>query len=1012
MGAAMNHIPTCRGPRGPRAFRLEGAVITFVLIMISPLAALRLGAAEERKNIDVPAGEAVVTLKELSAQVGGRLLYSHDAVTGVQTRPVRGSYSLAEALDVMLADTGLVASRDGETGAIAVRRLTPAEKNDSRVAATRDGRPNPKAEAGDKVVQMSAVVVTGIRESLADALARQRDSANLKSVLSSNDIGALPDKNVADALSRVAGVSISTVGGEGRFVTIRGIEPGLNNVTMNGEILAASDTGGRSGRAAPLDVLSAASIGRLEVVKTVTPDMDGQSVGGTINILTPTAFDWPDRKFYGTAEYSVNDLLSTGTNYGGDVNYGDRLGSHGQWGLFLSANDSHRDYKTNNIQARNGARGPGGVLTPDRIRLPAWRGERDRTGLTANLEYRGSDNRKYYLRGYYTDNDDKYIEVENRVDIVGPFTNRTPTSGRGVGSWANLTDNNRVIRKVSQYVAGAEIPLGDAFVLEGSVAYTKATEDWPLRDTFDFRSHSNTLPVNFDFSTPYFPMFDFGFGPGQFPTDTRLWEMNRVSTETSYVTEETKSARLDLSWKREIAGRPATIKIGAKGIHRDKSVNDEAQRYTYKARPRINYSDAPSSGNGQTLGVDFARYRDFGEYLDGRYGYGPTTNIDAVTAFFRATRPPWQGFVPNGNALWDHQLSGSYSASTEDDYSLTEKIYAAYAMGDIDLTPALKGIAGVRFERTEASLQSGTLVDGPGGLSLVPISGGTSFTNILPNVQFRFEPRKNLLVRGAVTWTISRPDYVDMSPNSVFEYDDSNSNGIPEGSVDIGNPELKPYESLNFDASVDYYLPNSGVVSVGIFHKELKNAIYEYKDVLTNVQFAGVSLEKLSRTTKRNAAPGKITGLEITYQQNFVFLPPPFDSFGIAANYVITTSSVRSFERSDELTFFGQADDIGNVQLYYQNKGFEARAGYHWQGPSLLTVGASPEFDSYYEKRKNLDLKVAYRFSERWRAYAEVRNATNEPARIYTEKPGLVAFNGEANEYSGITYAMGFGWNY
>jgi outer membrane receptor for ferrienterochelin and colicin len=161
--------------------------------------------------------------------------------------------------------------RFGGAYGLTVLALCAALAAEAQTTTTRTTT-NPVTPVTEETLVLEKMTVTGLRESLAKGLARQKESANLKSVLSVDNIGSLPDKNVAEALSRVPGVSIQTVSGEGRFITIRGVEPGLNNVTMNGETLAASDTGGRSGRAAPLDVLSAASIGQLEVVKSITPD--------------------------------------------------------------------------------------------------------------------------------------------------------------------------------------------------------------------------------------------------------------------------------------------------------------------------------------------------------------------------------------------------------------------------------------------------------------------------------------------------------------------------------------------------------------------------------------------------------------------------------------------------------------------------------------------------------------------------------------------------------------------
>lgn len=867
-----------------------------------------------------------------------------------------------------------------------------------------------QAPATETPEDTEVVVVQGIREGLAKSLDLQKQSRNLKVVLTADDIGTLPDKNVADALSRLSGVGVVSNDGEGRFVTIRGVDPGLNNVTLNGESLAASDSAGRSGRAAPLDILGSASLRSIEVIKTVTPDLDGQSIGGTINVLTPSAFDWEERAIFGTAEGVFNDLSSHGDNYALSLNYADRFGAQENWGLFLAVNDSSREYVTNNIQARY-LETPTGGLAPDRIRLPGSVGKIDRLGVTANLEFRQANDARYYLRAYYTEDDNKYVESENRIDFTGPFVSTDELSGTATGAWANNTTYDLVEREVSQYVAGAEIPIGSSFQLSFSGAYTEGVESLPLHEIYDFRSHNNTRAAAYDLSTPYFPEFQLaGFGVNEFPDTPTLWELNRIREESSLVEEKTYTGRIDLSWQNEIGGTPVKLRFGAKAIDRKKGVNDESYRYASRPRPRINYASTPT-GAGGPLGVDHSSYLNFGDYLDGRYSYGPTPDVNAVRGYYHATKPAFPGYVAHRNADWDFLLEPSYSGSSEDDYQLREKILAGYLRTDVEVSDRLTVLGGVRVERTDGEISSVTLATTGGVGQLEPVEGGSEYTSVLPNLQFHYRASEKAHLRGAVTWTISRPDYVHLSPNSTLSYDDPDENGQYEGSLSIGNPELDPYEATNYDLSFDYYFAPESVISLGVFYKDIQNAIYNYSDVLRNVEFGGRQYEELQRDTVLNAGPGHIQGAEFTWQQAFTFLPAPFDGFGAVANYVYTDSAVRPFDRDEDVTFFGQADDIGNLQLYYEKFGLEARIAYHWQGAALDSLGASTTFDNYIAERETLDFKASYRFDQ-WKVYGEIRNLTDEPARAYTGSAGLLAFDGAANQYTGRFYTLGIGWSY
>ncbi|MBL9216843.1 MAG: TonB-dependent receptor [Opitutaceae bacterium] len=907
---------------------------------------------------------------------------------------------------------------------LALAAALPAQAQQAASSSTTRSPEQAPALPTEAPVVLDKVVVSGIRESLADALGRQKESGNLKSVLSASDIGAMPDKNVADALSRLTGVSIVSGGGEGRLVNIRGVDSGLNLVTMNGETLAASSTTGAGGsgvrfpsRAAPLDVLSTASAAQLEVIKTVTPDMDGNSIGGTINIITPTGFDWNRRTIYGTAELTLNDMVAKGNAYNWNLNFADRFGEGRRWGLYLSANDQTFDYKSNNIQARYLPDTPGvrpeklSDLAPDRIRLPAITGTRQRGGLTGNLEFRPAENRKLYLRVYHTTDENAYYRAENRIDFTGPFVTQGDFFGTATGNWASLARKGYFEREVTQAVVGGEMPLTENVTLAASATYTKGTEWQPYEYIFDSRGLAG-LPVRYELSVPYFPQFSLSnLGANQWPTDKSLWSIFRIQDNRANVYEKARTAKLDLTWRREVLGKPAKVKVGAKALKRRKVNDEESLRYDTRARPRPTWAETPSGATGQ-LGVDYASYQDFGASLDGRYKYGPTLDLENALAWYQATRPAFPGYVAHQNDVWVFALNPSLSGASEDDYRLEEDIYAGYLMADVDYTPNLKFIGGVRWERTETSVNSDTYAQRGSTVVLEPIVGATEYDSVLPNVQFRYARGANLLFRGGISWTLGRPDYVDASPKSILSYDDANGNGLFEGSLDIGNPDLKPYESINYDLSADYYLPFSGVISVGIFYKDITNAVYTYQDVQRNVVFGGRTYETLTRTTKLNAKPGHTAGVEFTYQQNFTFLPSPFDGFGVAANYMIGDSEVLPLTRTAPVTFFGQSDTVRNLQLYYQKYGFEARLGYHFQDDFITTVGPTIDEDDYFEKRDTYDFKASYRTPNHWKFYVEVRNITNEPIRIYRGQPNIVAFNGPANEYMGVNYVAGVGWNF
>ncbi len=168
--------------------------------------------------------------------------------------------------------------------------------------------------------ELEEIIVYGLRDSLLSARNQERYANNLKDVIAAEGVGKLPDANIAEALNRVNSIYLRPDQGEGRYVSIRGVDPILNNVTFNGQTIAVSDSDGRSGRAAPLDVLSASSVSFIEVHKVTMPDMDGQSIGGTINVRTPSAYNFDEQYASLNTETGQNDFYTDAEIYafGGD----------------------------------------------------------------------------------------------------------------------------------------------------------------------------------------------------------------------------------------------------------------------------------------------------------------------------------------------------------------------------------------------------------------------------------------------------------------------------------------------------------------------------------------------------------------------------------------------------------------------------------------------------------------------------------------------------------------------
>jgi TonB-dependent receptor len=351
--------------------------------------------------------------------------------------------------------------------------------------------------------------------------------------------------------------------------------------------------------------------------------------------------------------------------------------------------------------------------------------------------------------------------------------------------------------------------------------------------------------------------------------------------------------------------------------------------------------------------------------------------------------------------------------SNTGDFHIIENISAGYAMGRVNFGEwSLLG--GVRVENTDADF-AGTEMPTRNGVFLGPrrVKGTRRYTDVLPGLHLRGTPAKNLVLRAAWTNTIARPNYNDLSVARDFVYDEV-SPGLSSGTLSSGNPGLKPYQSMNFDVTAEYYLSNAGIVSVSAFHKRIDNPVYSRAVTLGGVlgdgvttTFEDIRFDVLNVTRPENADNGRITGLELNYQQQLRMLPSPFDGLGFSVNYTIVDSSVKVFGRtSEKLPFFKQADDIGNAAIFYEKYGVEVRLAWSRTGAYLTALGANSDGDAYQREREIMDAKVSYRLTKRLKLFADVINLRQEPLEEYIGAPN----RGTATEKYWWTATFGVNW--
>lgn len=835
---------------------------------------------------------------------------------------------------------------------------------------------------------LDEVVVTASRLARLDSLRAKRNAANIRDVLTANDIGQLPDRNLAEAVSRIVGVSMLDNKGEGRFVSIRGVAPGLNELTVGGAPVAFPDVDGRAGRAVPLDVIGAGQYAQIEVMKTKTPAMSAQGIGGTINVIPFSALERGERFGYASLEGGYNTLEPDSDIYGLDAGFGN-IFADGKVGLYVGASYHKRELFTENASGSDWGTFDafGGVGALEELRVSTFDVERERYGVIANIEYAPSDWTKLFFRPSFT----RYEEAENRpewsIQADGDRIPTSPTTGTFTESETIRESSNELTeRQMIAVATGGEHRFGASgqFLLEGQLTYSSAKEEDPLAKAYEFFDPAEP-PGTWDSSNF---LYVNSVGPRRF--DANSYILDELTREHALQEADLLVPSLDLRWDHKLGDYFGYLQVGFQANIRDRFVDDTSLRY--------NDGGTPLSLAGVARPMpDVLTYRS-----------GPTPDQQAIDELFLSDPDRFELDIPRTEAN-----------SAEDDYEIEERIYAGYLMASYDLGDDLTVLGGVRVERTEVVLDAKQALELNGDFAgVTPVHGEHGFTDVFPNIQARYAATDNLILRAAYSATIGRPDFIDLAPITGLEVDIINPTdpaSLYNGQVEIGNPELQPYLADNFDLTAEYYTESHGLFAVGVFYKQIDNPIFVRELEVNNVTRFGYTFEELEIQTVENAEEGEITGVELIAQQQLAFLPGWWRGFGFAVNATFVDSSVTVFDREDELPFFTQSDSIYGAQLFYELGRIEARLAYQYRDAFLEELGGGPEEDMWRGERESLDLKVSVGILEDTSIFFSGQNLTEDPFIRYQGVPSLQRLGGagdEGYEIYGTTYLLGISTNF
>ncbi|MFC6857928.1 TonB-dependent receptor [Zunongwangia atlantica] len=802
----------------------------------------------------------------------------------------------------------------------------------------------------------------------ARALNAQKNKTNITNIVSTEQIGKFPDANIGDAVKRIPGITMQVDQGEARNIIVRGLAPQLNSVTLNGSRIPSAEGDNRN---VQMDLIPSDMIQTIEVSKAVTPDMDGDALGGSVNLVTRSAPE--DFRLAATVGSGIN-FITDKRILSGSFLVGDRT-KDGKFGYMVSASINDNDFGSDNVEAewsdefeyntgQQDSEGEDILQEMDvnpytsAFEIRKYLVQRVRRSFSANLNYDINDNNSLYFKSMYNWRDDR----ENRFAYASEILD-----GEDIGEGDFTITNGNLVR----FPAEAEretkggIPGGriqnrrledqrmQNYTLGGDHLFGKLKFDWMGSYAKASEERPNERYISWE--TEY--MVSNGTDPEK-PLQTPVsaaspvdFELKEITEEYQYTEEEDINVFANFELPVDFFNQGSGIlKFGARGRFKNKSRDNNF----------FEYSPANGFNTMEDTEVISQNGREFlagGQYLPGFFtsaDYLGTLNLNNQDLF-------------ESDNLPDEYLQENFEAE--------ENVYAGYVMANQKLSENFSILAGVRLEATNISSLGNELIFNEDGdfEGATPVRDESNYTNILPGVHLKYNATDNTVLRFAWTNTLARPNYIDLVPYRAINNEDEE--------ISIGNTDLDPSTSMNFDFMAEYYFSSVGILSGGVFYKDIEDFVYTY---ISEDQATGYDLFQPLNGDKAN-----IYGAEVSFQRQLNFLPGFARNFGVYLNYTYLHSEANGIRnedgdlREDELSLPGSSPNMFNGSLSYSDKRFSARLSANFSDAYLDELGGNAFEDRYYDEQLFVDFNMSYSINKNLRIFADLNNITNQPLRYY-----------------------------
>lgn len=837
------------------------------------------------------------------------------------------------------------------------------------------------------------VVASVYKASQARAITMKRNSNTITEVLSADAIGKLPDRNAADAVQRMQGVSIERDMGEGRFVAVRGTPVQWTASTLNGNRMPSA-SGDNANRGVQMDIFPSELIQNVRLSKALTPDLDGDAIGGNVDFITKTS---PNKETLAVSTSTGYVNMSKSPTFNSSIVYGNKITD--KLKFISSAVIWERSGAID--QMRNifnyGLADPVASYSINQLQLRDYVANRRTLGFNYAMDYDINSKNKLYFKGLYS----QYKDEQSVRETYFNFDNKNVTLQARHADY--LTDLYSV-----QF--GGTHQVGQRLEIDWSLS--KARSSFKFNSPKQLEEHDRGYPmVNFlqpmtygnlaSDGRKYFAM-DAPNGIGdqngytlpnnQNPISGSQLKLNQVILSQNRNSETDLRGQVDLKYK---IAENFKLQFGTKFDNKEKVV--DAALLVWMPKSALGVPGAPVSYMNQFEQTAFPFNGGFMNPLGNPYNsviINQITNGQIDQFYNTATQ----------NNLGLSQVSGKNSNSNiTSSYRGQENVWATYFMGTWKVNENLQFLGGVRNEYNDISFYGKKVISDKAGSKVEDIKDGKRYNVFLPMINMKWNLTKDQIVRAAYTRSFARPDFNDLNPGTIVN-DLTNT-------VTQGNTQLNPTFSNNFDLMFENYFGKLDLVTAGAFYKDITDLIYKDQSITS------INGLPYTFTTPKNLEGAKLYGFEVGISKRLENLPGFLKHIGFEGNYTFIASEMKMpvYENGKQTgtmktTIPNQAKHIFNTILFYETSKFMLRLAGNYKGDyvSEIRSAAGPDHYQHFDKNFTVDASTSYSINKNIRLFVELNNIFNEPNRYYMGIKSRV----ENISYSGIRGQLGVNFNF